>query len=76
MPITFAILKTIAGDDTQVFQYDEEMIAERVPKLVLQCLPLQGVFKQKYTREEVEKAVTEAWGVLIKEFKQETLKIR
>ncbi len=76
MPIAFAILKTIAGEDTTILQYDEDMITERLPKLALQCLPLQSVLKRKYSREEVEKAVSSAWSILIKEFKQETLKIR
>jgi len=76
MGITFAILKKIEGDDTTVLQYDEEMISGRLPKLVLENLPLQSVLKRKYSREEVKEAVSAAWGVLVTEFKQETLKIR
>ena len=76
MGITFAILKKIDGDDTTVLQYDEDMIAGRLPRLVLEKLPLLGVMKRKYSREEVEAAVTDAWDMLVKEFKQETLKLR
>jgi len=76
MGITFAILKAIDGDDTALLQYDEEVIAGRFPRLVLENLPLQTVLKRKYSREEVETAVSAAWDMLVKEFKQETLKIR
>jgi len=76
MGITFAILKTIKGDDTTVFQYDEEIIASRLPKLVLEALPLQSVLKRNFSRAEVEVAVSAAWGILVNEFKQETLKVR
>jgi len=76
MGITFAILKKIDGDDTTVLQYDEGVIARRLPRLVLEKLPLLGILKRKYSREDVETAVAEAWGMLVTEFKQETLKLR
>ena len=56
MGMHFAILKEIKGDDTQVLEYDEAILSERIPKLVLEMLPLQTVFKRKYSREEIEMA--------------------
>lgn len=76
MGITFAILKTIEGDDNQVFQYDEGVIGDRLPKLVLENLPMQTIFKKKYSRAEIIDAVNKAWDNLIKEFKQNTIKLK
>ena len=76
MGITFAILKDIKGEDSLVLEYNEERIAERIPKLVLEKLPLPTVLKKKYSRDEIKKAVDEAWDNIVGEFKEETVKIK
>jgi hypothetical protein len=74
--ISFTILKKIDGDEKQVFEYNEEFLANRLPRMVLEQLPEITITKRKFTKDEVSKAVSDAWDLIVKEFKELTVRMR
>jgi len=77
--IRFAILKEIKGTEEEkiVIEYDSEMIKNRLVNITIENLPnLKFSISEKSIRGKISKAVMVAWESLVKEFKNETVKLK
>lgn len=71
-----AVLKEIKGSPNVVLEYKEEQVLARLQSRVRENLSAsEGVFKTKWTKEEVAHAIDKAWNELVSEFKEETIKL-
>ena len=71
-----AVLKEIKGNPTVVLEYQESQVLDRLIRRTKENLAeSEGFFKQKWSKEECVHALSKAWVELVKEFKEETIKL-
>lgn len=75
--LRFAILQTVRDNQAKVvLEYDQDILLLKLRAGVRNNLmPLQRWNKKKFTDEEVKEAVGQAFDELIKEFKDETVRL-
>jgi len=76
--LRFAILKTLAGTDTEVLvlEYDNAQILSNLQaKIRERLIKTETWRKHSWSKNEISQAVNETWADLIKEFKAATIKL-
>ena len=74
--LRFAILKTVSTNEEEVvLEYQESQLNNRLRRRVKEFLLSKNKLFKKFTLEEVDKAIDNSFNDLVKEFKEETIKI-
>ena len=74
--LRFVILKQIDNRSEVVLEYDQEQLLIRLQNRVKERLiASEKHLKHRWTKAEVEKAVGEAFNMLVNEFKSQTITI-
>lgn len=74
--LRFAILKTISANQEEVvLEYQESQLNSRLRRRVREFLLSKNRFIKRFTSEEIDEAINSSFEELVKEFKEETVKI-
>ena len=78
MSIRFAILQEIEGKENIVLEYNETQILGRLQSRVREKLSEKEKYfmpKSRFTKGEVRESIDGSFADLVKEFKEETIKL-
>ena len=74
--LRFAILKTISTNQEEVvLEYQESQLNNRLRRRVREFLLSKNRFIKRFTPKEIDEAINSSFEELVKEFKEETVKI-